>query len=216
MHCNGWIDLSQVDATEKYMTLENSRHLAEEMILNSLKKDSGFDLLIFQTMLTEGTLSGEDVEKLLYEQGILSKEDPDYALLSNGQLNAWQFIRKKIKNLEITPAQLALNPCSGSAVVVNPKDGQVLACVSYPGYDNNRLANQMDTDYYQKLAADLSLPLFNRATSQLTAPGSTFKPITVIAGLNEGAISTDLIRYSLLCAVGNGQDTVRFSPVPMP
>ncbi len=193
---NGWIDLSQVDATEKYMTLENSRHLAEEMILNSLKKDSGFDLLIFQTMLTEGTLSGEDVEKLLYEQGILSKEDPDYALLSNGQLNAWQFIRKKIKNLEITPAQLALNPCSGSAVVVNPKDGQVLACVSYPGYDNNRLANQMDTDYYQKLAADLSLPLFNRATSQLTAPGSTFKPITVIAGLNEGAISTDT---SIVC-----------------
>ncbi|CUX72101.1 Penicillin-binding protein A [Clostridium sp. C105KSO15] len=193
---NGWIDLSQVDATEKYMTLENSRHLTEEMILNSLKKDSGFDLLIFQTMLTEGTLSGEDVEKLLYEQGILSKEDPDYALLSNGQLNAWQFIRKKIKNLEITPAQLALNPCSGSAVVVNPKDGQVLACVSYPGYDNNRLANQMDTDYYQKLAADLSLPLFNRATSQLTAPGSTFKPITVIAGLNEGAISTDT---SIVC-----------------
>ncbi len=193
---NGWIDLSQVDATEKYMTLENSSRLAEEMILNSLKKDSGFDLLIFQTMLTEGTLSGEDVEKLLYEQGILSKEDPDYALLSNGQLNAWQFIRKKIKNLEITPAQLALNPCSGSAVVVSPKDGQVLACVSYPGYDNNRLANQMDTDYYQKLAADLSLPLFNRATSQLTAPGSTFKPITVIAGLNEGAISTDT---SIVC-----------------
>ncbi|MFV0238453.1 MAG: penicillin-binding transpeptidase domain-containing protein, partial [Lacrimispora sphenoides] len=193
---NGWIDLGQVESSEKYMTLENSRHLTEEMILDSLKKDSGFDLLIFQAMLTEGTLTGEDVEKLLYEQGILSKEDPDYALLTNGQLNAWQFIRKKIKNLEITPAQLALNPCSGSAVVVSPKDGQVLACVSYPGYDNNRLANQMDTEYYQRLAADLSLPLFNRATSQLTAPGSTFKPITVIAGLNEGAISTDT---SIVC-----------------
>jgi len=193
---NGWIDLGQVEASEKYMTLENSRSLTEEMILDILKKDSGFDFLIFQTMLTEGTLTGEDVEKLLYEQGILSKEDPDYALLINGQLNAWQFIRKKIKNLEITPAQLALNPCSGSAVVVNPKDGQVLACVSYPGYDNNWLANQMDTDYYQGLAADLSLPLFNRATSQLTAPGSTFKPVTVIAGLNEGAISTDT---SIVC-----------------
>jgi penicillin-binding protein 2 len=193
---NGWIDLGQMESSEKYMTLENSRRLTEEMILDSLKKDSGFDLLIFQAMLTEGTLTGEDVEKLLYEQGILSKEDPDYALLTNGQLNAWQFIRNKIKNLEITPAQLALNPRSGSAVVVSPKDGQVLACVSYPGYDNNRLANQMDTEYYQRLAADLSLPLFNRATSQLTAPGSTFKPITVIAGLNEGAISTDT---SIVC-----------------
>lgn len=193
---NGWIDLGQVESSEKYMTLENSRHLTEELILDSLKKDSGFDLLIFQAMLTEGSLTGEDVEKLLYDQGILSKEDPDYALLTNGQLNAWQFIRKKIKNLEITPAQLALNPCSGSAVVVSPKDGQVLACVSYPGYDNNRLANQMDTEYYQRLAADLSLPLFNRATSQLTAPGSTFKPVTVIAGLNEGAINTDT---SIVC-----------------
>ncbi|WP_312502288.1 penicillin-binding transpeptidase domain-containing protein [Lacrimispora sp.] len=194
---NGWIDLSQVEASEKYMTLDNSRHMIEEKILDSLKKDSGFDLLIFQAMITEGTLAGEDVEKLLYEQGILSKEDPDYALLLNGQLNAWQFIRQKIKNLEITPAQLALNPCSGSAVIVQPQDGQVLACVSYPGYDNNRLANQMDTDYYYKLAADLSLPLFNRATSQLTAPGSTFKPITVIAGLNEGVISTDT---SVVCS----------------
>ncbi len=188
---NGWIDLSQAESSEKYITLENGRRLIEEMILDDLKKDSGFDLRIFQAMIMEGTLTGEEVEGLLYDQGILSKEDPDYALLINGQLNAWQFIRKKIKNLEITPAQLALNPCSGSAVVVSPQDGQVLACVSYPGYDNNRLANQMDTSYYQKLAADLSLPLFNRATSQLTAPGSTFKPVTVIAGLNEGVISTD-------------------------
>lgn len=194
---DGRIDLSQVEASEKYMSLENSRRLIEELILDSLKKDSGFDLLIYKAMIMEGTLAGEDVEKLLYDQGILSKEDPDYGLLLNGQLNAWQFIRQKIKKLEITPAQLALNPCSGSAVVVRPQDGQVLACVSYPGYDNNRLANQMDTDYYQKLAADLSLPLFNRATSQLTAPGSTFKPVTVIAGLNEGVISTDT---SVVCS----------------
>ncbi|HCD46607.1 MAG TPA: hypothetical protein DEQ64_23360, partial [Lachnoclostridium sp.] len=44
---NGWIDLSQVEASEKYMTLDNSRSLIEEKILDSLKKDSGFDLLIF-------------------------------------------------------------------------------------------------------------------------------------------------------------------------
>ncbi|WP_077609518.1 penicillin-binding transpeptidase domain-containing protein [Clostridium sp. Marseille-P2415] len=188
---NGWIDLSQAETSEKYVTLENGERMAEEKIIADLKEDPEFDLQIFQAMIEEGSLTGEDVEKLLYEQGVLPKEDPDYALLLNGQLNAWQFIRRKIKNLEITPAQLALNPCSGSAVVVSPRDGEVLACVSYPGYDNNRLANQMDTAYYQKLAADLSLPLFNRATSQLTAPGSTFKPVTVIAGLNEGVISTD-------------------------
>ncbi len=107
-----------MESSEKYMTLENSRRLTEEMILDSLKKDSGFDLLIFQTMLTEGTLTGEDVEKLLYDQGILSKEDPDYALLTNGQLNAWQFIRKKIKKSGDYPGPAGVKPlfrigCSG-------------------------------------------------------------------------------------------------------
>ena len=52
------------------------------------------------------------------------------------------FEKKRLKQLEITPAQLALEPCSASAVVVSPKTGKVLALVSYPGYDNNRLANR--------------------------------------------------------------------------
>ncbi len=69
--------------------------------------------------------------------------------------------------------------------------GKILASVTYPGYDNNRLANYMDTDYYNKLYKDLSIPLYNRATQQLTAPGSTFKPVTVIAGLKEMVIRPD-------------------------
>ena len=47
--------------------------------------------------------------------------------------------------LEITPGQLGLKPCSASAVVMNPNSGEVLACVTYPGYDNNRLANHVDS-----------------------------------------------------------------------
>lgn len=193
---NGDIDLNQMENHEKYTEIQDAERLVEESILNKLKQNDEFDITIYQAMIEEGSLSGQVTELLLYEQGVLSKDDPDYAPLVNGQLSPWQFIRKKIKNLEITPAQLALDPCSGSAVVVNPQDGQVLACVSYPGYDNNRLANQMDTEYYRGLESDLSLPLFNRATSQLTAPGSTFKPVTVIAGLNEGVIQTDT---SIVC-----------------
>ena len=66
------------------------------------------------------------------------------------------WIREKIENLEITPGQLALEPCSGGAVVSDPQTGEVLACVSYPGYDNNRLANTMDSSYYQQLNTGLS------------------------------------------------------------
>ena len=52
---------------------------------------------------------------------------------------------EKIKNLDITPAQLALDPCSGSCVVTDTKTGEVRACVTYPGYDNNKMANGVDS-----------------------------------------------------------------------
>lgn len=125
---------------------------------------------------------------LLYKQDILSLKDNDYKKLINGDLSPYSFIKKKIAQLEITPAQLALDPCSASAVVVEPSSGKLLACVTYPGYDNNRLANKMDSEYYFKLYNDLSLPFYNRATQQLTAPGSALKPVTIAAGLNEGVI----------------------------
>ena len=74
------------------------------------------------------------------------------------------------------------------SVVVDVKTGDVVALVSYPGYDNNRLTNDMDTDYYAKLALDQSSPFFNKATQQTTAPGSTLKLLSTIAGMEEGII----------------------------
>ncbi len=121
----------------------------------------------------------------------LRKKDDDYRDWKAGQMSSYAFIRAKIQSLEITPANLALDPCSGSAVVTDTDTGEVLACVSYPGYDNNRLANNMDNAYYHSLSQNASLPLYNRATQQLSAPGSTFKPVTLIAGLEEGVIDTD-------------------------
>ena len=114
-----------------------------------------------------------------------------YNKLANGSLSAYDFIRDKIENIEITPAQLALDPCSGSAVVTDPNTGEFLAVVSYPGYDNNRLANTMDSKYYNQLLNDLSQPFYNKATQQKTAPGSTFKPVTAVAALTEGIINTE-------------------------
>ena len=102
-------------------------------------------------MLQDDILSGEDICQLLYDQGVLSTEDNAYASFQAGTLSAYDLMIQKISSLEITPAQLALDPCSGSIVVVDPDTGEVLALVSYPGYDNNRLANQMDTDYYYQL-----------------------------------------------------------------
>ena len=80
--------------------------------------------------------------------------------------------------------------------MTDTNSGEVLACVTYPGYDNNRLANQMDVDYYAKLSLDLSRPFFNKATQQKTAPGSTFKIVTAVAGMEEGIVDDN---YGVTC-----------------
>ena len=73
--------------------------------------------------------------------------------------------------------------------------GDVKAYVSYPSYDNNYLTNEVDTAYYNQLLADKTTPLYNRASQQRTAPGSTYKPLVAIAGLTEGVIDTGSIYF---------------------
>lgn len=143
-------------------------------------------------MIKSNRVSGEQVIQILFEQGVLDKsKDEDYTDFSTGELSAYTFIRRKINNLEITPAQLALDPCEGSVVVTDTDTGEVLAMVSYPSFDNNRLTNSVDSEYYSQLISDKTKPLYNRATQQRTAPGSTYKMLTTIAGVEENAIQLD-------------------------
>ena len=74
-----------------------------------------------------------------------------------------------------------------AAVVLDVKDGSVLAASNYPSFDQNLYATQ-----YSEYSADESLPLFNRALQGLYTPGSTFKPAVAIAALDTGLIN----RYS--------------------
>lgn len=186
-----WIDVSKLSIESKYSDSKEIYQGIVDCIKNELYEDQAFHKKIYNYMIKNNTITGKDVCMALYEQGVLPDEDgSQYSALKNGKKGAYEFIIEKISNLEITPAQLALDPCSGSVVITDTKTGEVLALVSYPGYDNNRLANSMDADYYNQLLNDLSLPLVNRATQQKTAPGSTFKPISAIAGLEEGKIST--------------------------
>ena len=104
---------------------------------------------------------------LLYDQKVLEKDEQTYNALKSGSMRAYDFMINKIRNLEITPAQLALDPCSGSVVITDVNTGETLACVTYPGYDNNRLANNMDTEYFAKLSQDLSVSFTIRRPSSL-------------------------------------------------
>ena len=183
-----WIDLAQFSPDGDYLDSAEVYEALTSYILDYLRTDTSFSKLLYKYMLQEDTLSGQEICLVLYEQGILSKEDSAYSALASGSLTSYNFMVQKISNLEIEPAQLALEPCSASCVVVDVHTGEVLACVSYPGYDNNRLTNNMDTAYYTKLALDQSSPFFNKATQQTTMPGSTIKLLSTIVGMGEGII----------------------------
>lgn len=84
-----------------------------EFILLELDGNNSFSKIVYCAMLNQGMISGQQICELLYEQGVLEK-DADYDNLVNNVTDAYAFIYNKIKNLEITPDMLALDPCSGS------------------------------------------------------------------------------------------------------
>lgn len=185
----GNINSDIIASEEEYLNKDEIYESLVSFIVNELQENSQFDELINKYLVLNDEILPDDIVRLLYEQQFLNPEDEDYENWNRGLITTFDLLIKKIQKLEITPADLALDPCSGSAVVTDTATGKVLACVSYPGYDNNRLANNMDTDYYRKLNKDLSTPFYNKATQERTAPGSTFKPVTAIAGLSEGVIT---------------------------
>lgn len=141
-------------------------------------------------MISDQTITGRQICMLLWEQDQISVEESQISALKNGSVNAYNFMLDMIRTLQITPAQLALDPCTGSCVVTDVNTGEVLALVSYPGYDINKLANGVDAEYYAKLQSDLSVPQWSAATQQETAPGSTFKMVSAVAAMEEGVISS--------------------------
>ena len=182
-----WIDTSLLGGSS-YTSSEEIYQELLNYIEEYLNEDSDFDKLLYEYLIKSEGVSGAQICATAYEQGVLPMDEDAYNGLRDGSVSAYSWLRDKIENLEITPGQLALEPCSGAAVVSDPQTGEVLACVSYPGYDNNRLANTMDSAYYQQLNTGLSRPFYNKATQERTAPGSTYKMVSSVAGLTEGVI----------------------------
>lgn len=77
----------------------------------------------------------------------------------------------------------------GAVVAVDPRDGAILALVSYPSFDNNLFSGGIAPDRYAELVNDPEKPLFNRAVSGEYPPGSTIKPFLAAAALSEGTIT---------------------------
>ena len=184
-----WIDITQFTIEEKYSDSAEIYTALCQYILEDIATQKEFSKIIYKYLVKEGAISGRLLCLILFDQGVLPYNEAEIAGLQNGTINAVTFLKDKIKNLAITPAQLALDPCSGSCVVTDTKTGEILALVSYPGYDSNRLANTVDAEYFNSLQTDKSLPQYNYATQQGTAPGSTYKMVLATAGLAENYIT---------------------------
>jgi penicillin-binding protein 2 len=86
-----------------------------------------------------------------------------------------------------------VNSPRAAAVALDPRNGQVLALVSLPGFDDNEFAAGISQQDYQKLINDPNLPLYNRAISGQYPPGSTSKLMTAVAGLQTGVINENTV-----------------------
>lgn len=183
-----WIDVTKIGLDSKYASSEEIYAQLIQTIFDGLDNNTEFSKKLYRYMIQEDLLTGTQICRLLLEQGIVEVTESEEQELISGRISAYSFMLKRIENLDITPSQLALDPCSGSCVVTDVNTGEVLALVTYPGYDTNRLANTIDSDYYNQLQNDLSKPMWNYATQQKSAPGSTFKMVSAIAGMEEGVI----------------------------
>ncbi len=190
-----WVDVSKLSIDNQYADSEEIFDQIVKYIIDTLSEDYDFQTRLYKYLLLDGNISGTQVCNALLEQEAIEVDPQELDVWNRGGESAYTFMVNRVSNLDITPAQLALDPCTGSMVVTDVNTGDVLALVSYPGYDNNLMANGVDAAYYAKLRSDNSNPLYNYATQQKTAPGSTFKMVSSTAGLMEGVITTDSVIY---------------------
>ena len=145
----------QVNRTEQEKMFPGGKGINVSIVLNHLGlKSTAWGFL--------AGFTGEEISKRLDEEGV----NTDFIQVEKGISR----INVKLRSTEETEIN-GQGPMIRStdieklyAKLDTLKTGDVLACVSYPGYNNNLLVNDMDTDYYAKLSMDQSSPFFNKAT----------------------------------------------------
>jgi penicillin-binding protein 2 len=82
---------------------------------------------------------------------------------------------------------------SGVVIAMNPATGEILAMVSIPTYENNRMARVIPFYYYEQLIEDMRDPLLNHAVGAELPAGSVFKLVTAVGALNEGVVTPEQV-----------------------
>lgn len=170
----------------------------KKYILNK-DKSAGDNLDNARKILLKGyeqnAISASQLLIAMYEQGLITDNDKVITKLKAGVISSSTALLTKMRSQEITPQMTAMDPCTGSVVVNDVNSGAVLAAATYPSYDNNELVNSFNNEYYLRLQNDPTTPMVNRPYQEPRAPGSTFKMITAVAGLETGTISPNTTIY---------------------
>lgn len=100
-------------------------------------------------------------------------------------------------------AELQLQGVKGACVAIDPRNGEILVMASSPSFDPNDFVPAIPKKLYEELSSDPGKPLLNRAALGTYAPGSTFKPITALAGLVCGISPRESYVCTGVYSIGN-------------
>lgn len=139
----------------------------------------------------EETLRGEDgrllevVDSLGRSRGEMTREEPK----RGGSVRLTLDFDLQQKAEEVLAGK------EGAVVVMDPKSGDILALASYPNFDPARFINRFTPEEWMTLVGDPSFPLEDRAIRGLYSPGSIFKIVMALAGLDAGYVSPETTVY---------------------
>ena len=136
-------------------------------------------------MNVDGTITDEYVSK-----EAVSGSDVILTIDSKLQAVTEQALADNINKIANHGFSQENNPAdAGAAVVLNVKTGEVIAMASYPDYDPSAFVNGIDTNTWNYYINGDTKPLENKAISAMYSPGSTYKMVTALAGLETGTIT---------------------------
>lgn len=184
---NGIINIEKIIKDGKYSSSDETIESLKNYIADTIKTDNGFIPLVTKELIAQRKIEGRDIINILYDQKFLAKDD-NYNNFVKNNINDYEYLRTIIQKKILTPGTIAIDPFSASVVVDDPNTGKVLAMVSYPGYDSNKME---DSSYLSYIFNNKSAQLINRPTQLLKAPGSTFKPVTAFASLDTHITTPD-------------------------
>lgn len=187
--------LASGDAIDLSLVLKSKSGVQLSMankIMNSITEEETYREC-FKRLAASGLISSREMLQALVEQGKITDEKVVREIRGGAGLTTIMIDALRTQN--INAEDLRLYPSTGSVVVEDVNSGKILALVNYPSYDANRLVGNFDTKYYSNLLNNPDTPMLNRALAQRKAPGSVFKMITAIAGLETGTITKNTYIY---------------------